>query len=326
MLPLQKLKKKKSLSFSPRVEPLLDARRVLGQVQPLRDPEVGFRFIRHDVVDDTEGVARDFARAARRRRRGLGLLLFRGVVTSASSASSASSSSASSSTFTSSASASSASSSSTSTSSFRVHRRRHAPHLLDRGRVRPEHPQQHLARGLEVEDLARREEARAVPGRGEDPGLVEGAPGRDAAAEGREGDLAPLDEVAQALVRLEAAADVVEPARVNEVVERDEDLHAAPLQGVEDLAVAGDGRGVDDPGPGHYAGPLERQAHAVGADGLRELGVGVKVEVPKTRGAAAGGVSEDRRPQPSPRSRPFKDAPVTIRSPGILKNTQRGAD
>lgn len=93
-----------------------------------------------------------------------------------------------------------------------MHRRGHAPHLPDGGRVRPQHPQQHLAGRPQVKHFAGGEEASAVARGGEDARLVERAPARDSIPKGRESDLAPLDEMAEALVGLEAAADVVEPA------------------------------------------------------------------------------------------------------------------
>lgn len=152
---------------------MFHARSVLGQVQALGDGEVGLCFVGHHVVDDPERMARNFGR------------LFSRV---------------------------SGPSSSSRPASFRMHRRGHAPHLPDGGRVRPQHPQQHLAGRPEAQDLPGREEARAVAGGREDARLVERAPARDPAPEGGEGDLAPLDKVAEPLVGLEATADVVEPA------------------------------------------------------------------------------------------------------------------
>ena len=168
-------KKEEKKFNSPGVEPLLNARRILGQVQILRDGEVGLCFVGHNVVDYAERMARNFGR------------LFKRVFGPSSCYSS--------------------------TASFLgVHRRGHAPHLPDGGRVRPQHPQQHFAGRPQSQDFAGREEARAVARGGKDAGLVERAPAGDSIPKGSKGDLAPLDEMAEALVGLEAAADVVEPA------------------------------------------------------------------------------------------------------------------
>ena len=167
----------------------------------------------------------------------------------------------------------------------------------DRGRVRPVGGRQEVARQRDREGLVER---RPEIDLGAELPRAEAGVLRDLA----HGALAIDPPARRAVVEVHVAADgVVDPARQRVVVERDQRRDGAGAQRREQRVVVGDGGGARERaqigvgrgrvgGRGEDAAPLDREAHRVAREVVREeIGV-LLVQLPLT-GAERGGVARE---------------------------------
>ena len=135
-------------------------------------------------------------------------------------------------------------------------------------------------RGVELIHAAGRKFREDVAEGDVDVGLVEGDPVGDEISERAHGALGVVAKELRGL-RVEESATSLKPARVSEVMERDEDAHAAAAGGAQKLAITHDGPVAPVGEGGLHAAPFNRDAQGVeaqrGAEVEIALGVGPPV-------------------------------------------------